>query len=159
MQIFAKKKKGFTLIELLVVIAIIGILASIVLVSMGGARSKARDVKRQSDIRTISTAMEMAYDDSTADCGGSEAYITSTTKPAKICPTAGQYLDPTPSDPQAPAKTYTWVDNTVACGTIEAGQWYCVYTTLEAETAWFVACQKGTKKVTVDPAGACACGW
>ena len=67
-----KGKKGFTLIELLVVIAIIGILATIVLVSLNSARQKARDTRRISDMRQISLALEMYYDDHTAYPGDSE---------------------------------------------------------------------------------------
>jgi len=58
-----KTKKGFTLIELLVVIAIIGILSAIGLVSLNGAREKARDAQRKSDLSQYRTALALYYDD------------------------------------------------------------------------------------------------
>lgn len=58
-----KQKKGFTLIELLVVIAIIGILSAIGLVALNGARERARDAKRKSDLSQISTALVIYSDD------------------------------------------------------------------------------------------------
>jgi prepilin-type N-terminal cleavage/methylation domain-containing protein len=54
---------GFTLIELLVVIAIIGLLASVVLLSLNSARQKSRDAKRVSDVRQIASAMELYFND------------------------------------------------------------------------------------------------
>jgi type II secretion system protein G len=51
------KIKSFTLIELLVVIAIIGLLSSIVLVSLNGTREKARIAKAREEITAIHKAI------------------------------------------------------------------------------------------------------
>ena len=120
------KKRGFTLIELLVVIAIIGILSSIVLVSMGGARKAARDATRKADMRQLITAQEMYY-------GENDAYFTAASYPAAI----STYMPKTPSDPGT--GTYVWINNT------GDAQKFCTYATLEspAVTTYYAASHVG----------------
>ncbi|MBI5466700.1 MAG: type II secretion system protein [Candidatus Kerfeldbacteria bacterium] len=57
--------RGFTLIELLVVIAVIGILSAIGFTSLSGAREKANDTKRKTDVSSIRTALLLYFDDHT----------------------------------------------------------------------------------------------
>jgi len=63
MTFIKNSKAGFTLIELMVVVTIIGILASIVLVSLGDARVKARDVRRLADVRQVTLGLEFYIDE------------------------------------------------------------------------------------------------
>lgn len=96
-----KKTKGFTLIELLVVIAIIGILATIVLVSLNSARQKARDTRRIGDLRQVALALEMYYDDNTSTGypGGSEIVGCDDWAVMETAIESGGYMTSVPTDP------------------------------------------------------------
>lgn len=110
-----KNQKGFTLIELLVVIAIIGLLASVVLLALNSARAKSRDAKRIADMRQMSTAMELYFNDNggypaataagSATCGGTGSGAC----PGVAVPT---YISAIPTAPTPPDGSCTTALNT-----------------------------------------------
>jgi len=99
-EIAIKKRGGFKLIELLVVVAIIGLLSSIILVSVIAAKIRARDAKRLADLYQFSKALEMYFNDNkgypTAPAGG---VLLSAANVANMVP---NYLNKMPVAPIPP---------------------------------------------------------
>jgi prepilin-type N-terminal cleavage/methylation domain-containing protein len=146
-------QKGFTLIELLVVIAVIGLLASVVLVALNGARLKSRETKRLADVAQFVKALELYYGDNNAyplsggvagTCGTggtcpNSAWSNSIDSSWTTLQTAMQkYLSKLPHDPSESlsgwagdgvAHTYAYFNG--AQGNCVAGQWYMIVYNLE----------------------------
>lgn len=132
---FKKNESGFTLIELLVVIAILGILAAISLAIFSTSQTKARDSERKSDLKQISNALEIYYNDYNSyppSSGGKISGCPATTNTACVWG-AGQftdgrtiYLKTVPKDPSVLNYYY----RTVAVGGV-ANQGYQLYARLE----------------------------
>lgn len=130
-----QQKKGFTLIELLVVIAIIGILSAIGLVSLNGAREKARDAQRKSDLAQIRTALVLYYDEfgsvypplsSATDASLNVTGLNSTLVPS--------FLDRIPVSPTATSTTNgcNVVGSSYNYSVTASGNSYALWTRLEA---------------------------
>lgn len=58
-----KNAKGFTLVELLVVIFIIGVLVSLLLANILGARQRATDVEKKANLQQVKRALRLFYND------------------------------------------------------------------------------------------------
>ncbi len=124
-------RSGFTLLELLVVIAIIGIIATIIIASLGGANSKAKDSKAISQLSSMRTQAELfrstygGYGITTTDCD----------------PRSGTLFDPSiPESLQALVQgmpsgydlyCYADFDNWKAAVTISDGSLWCAESELD----------------------------
>lgn len=151
------KEKAFTLIELLVVISIIALLTAIILSAMSSTRAKARDVRRQSDIREINLAMEMCFGDPACGSGDDKYPVHASganTWTAIDNDGAPAYLA-FPVDPRnAGDQQYKWTAGTE--------KYYCLYVKSESKAdTWFCSSNKGVSKKTqasYSPGNADCCG-
>ena len=108
---------GFTLIELLVVISIIGILISLSVFGLQGARTSSRDAKRKADLEAIRSGLEIYK----ADCDRYPATLGTTlvgSPPPSACSASNTYLSSVPVDPTATARTYAYTNTTTTTYTL-----------------------------------------
>lgn len=143
-------RRAFTLIELLLVIAIIGLIATVSIAAVGGARAKGRDEKRVTDLKQIQKALELSFEpgsgypvvaspltigagatDVLCSKGAVTAFVAE--QDAANCDDGKVYMGLVPSNPIPNGSDYAYrsTDGTGStCGAAPC-LGYCVETTLE----------------------------
>jgi len=156
---------GFTLIELLVVISIIGILASLALVSYGGAQKQSRDTRRKSDLQQYRNALE-GYAGAN---GGKYPAFTGATGDITLMPVtsslcSSDYLYPFMSDtcltdPKPSGDNCNNANNYIYCYAENGGEGvsgagateYLLYAKLETGGFWVICSNGKVGKVNTKP--------
>lgn len=138
--------KGFTLIELLVVIAIIGILATVVLASLGAARNKGADASVKEALISIRNQAELYYLNQTPNSYGDAI---------SDC-TSGVFTDPIIASARAQILVQAVSGATMACATdIPGFKWAVSVSQLRsAGTSWCIDSTGFTGTKTAQTSGA-----
>ena len=136
-------KKGFTIIELLVVISIIGLLSTISVIALNGARQKSRDAKRVGDMKQLQTSLELYFNDNsrypaatgTLVLGAGNALVlcdAGFVADVANCPLNKVYMSLVPANPTPSGSDYSYT-------TDAQGTTYSVSYTLEEATGGIAA--------------------
>jgi len=118
-----KKQKGFSLIELLIVVAIMGILAAVVLSSLGTAREKARDARRLEDVKDMVKLLVIESDSGNnllTGCVAADALYSTCTGPGDIS-NFPDYSDPSLSTSACTSLSADVCNYSLSTGTGAAG--------------------------------------
>ena len=134
-------QSGFTLIELLVVIAVIGILASVVIVSVSSARNKATDKAIQTNMLTIRNQTDVYLTNNGGIYGSTDIYPAAS---SYNC-TSGMFVsDPTLFAAVEKIRTYRGYDN-IACSSTSDS--YVVATQLKSTNDYYCVDSNSTGKI------------
>lgn len=154
-----KKLTGFTLVELLIVIGVLGIISTMLILTLNPMEQikKSNDAARKSDLAQIKRALELYYDDNGRYPPSSVQF--------KIAPTTAidwgkawqPYMSKIPKDPSA-RNTYQYYVPPTA-----GGQTYYLYANLERGAKDPQSCNNGNVCTSISTGGpgypaANACG-
>lgn len=102
------ESRGFSLIELLTVVAIIGILASVTLASLSGARERGRDSKRITALAEIGLALEFYYNACGRQYPSPSPLVVERSNGCPTGTTLGSFISTIPVDPLGSTNAYEY---------------------------------------------------
>lgn len=152
-------KKGFSLIELMIVVAVMAILSTVGFFAYNNFQKSAKDAKRQSDLKTIATAVQAYYTDNgkfptsagaqAGTTGHEDANLTNGILTSALATYGGKA-------PSAPATTAISGENVEYQYAWKAeGDKFALCAQLEAQTGKFFVVTQKNPSGTVDDNVAC----